>query len=617
MHFARSFVPMYSIFIPLQDTNSRMGATSACPGTHLCGTSDGLNEICDAIDFRVGDSRGRLAESKEDHIWKSGDAFLFNLNVHHRGPGHTDPNGKERVMLILTVSNRPTGPYFDKRQISLGTSYSLKWDMFGMTMKDLAVIETMLGFPRKVLRTMGIWKPKGNHKSHDVKWGWDYITVACSRIMNDQMGFRYEDLEVFVNKMSAFGPIVGYIFGYLPLEGQFDEERMTVETGWREYFRETSMRVIIVVGVIYAIACLVFFITSLLATGIKSTSRRFVKINATFGILLYGVFIYLSNTPWGHDILSGKAAEPLYSDKVPTRVTTVLPTKKDVLFSGRLHSPFLAGMNVIHDQQPGNAQFNYLLSQFSEAFPDNKNTLTDVQQHILSQISKEISDFGGRILKNDANGDWILTSQEGATNLIFEALVAKSNSIKEAISQELKFLLSECKHGRLRKTAMMKKHAMNSVEYMQRLLFAMKLPEKKKSASFTWNHRLYVPSLKTKSTNNTTKSNNHIDTTYEVKVGDFVEYLLEDEDAWFQGRVHSVKRTTKKVAIEFNDGDFMSNLSMSLVRPFKPYTPGDLILAGNMECIYTGVSAIGMAKCLLESGEIYSIDVDMISRPNV
>ena len=32
MHFARSFVPMYSLFIPLQDTTAKMGATSACPG---------------------------------------------------------------------------------------------------------------------------------------------------------------------------------------------------------------------------------------------------------------------------------------------------------------------------------------------------------------------------------------------------------------------------------------------------------------------------------------------------------------------------------------------------------------------------------------------------------
>ena len=32
MNYARSFVPMYSLFIPLQDTTKEMGATGSCPG---------------------------------------------------------------------------------------------------------------------------------------------------------------------------------------------------------------------------------------------------------------------------------------------------------------------------------------------------------------------------------------------------------------------------------------------------------------------------------------------------------------------------------------------------------------------------------------------------------
>ena len=127
MHYARSFVPMYSLFIPLQDTTPEMGATSACPGTHLCGEESLLTDVCEELNFQVSDTRGRLAKSEEEHTWKVGDGFLFNLNVYHRGPGHRDRNAIERVMLIMTFSNRPKGPYFDRRQMSLGTSYSSKW----------------------------------------------------------------------------------------------------------------------------------------------------------------------------------------------------------------------------------------------------------------------------------------------------------------------------------------------------------------------------------------------------------------------------------------------------------------------------------------------------------
>ena len=88
VHFSRSFVPMYSLFIPLQDTTSLMGATSACPGTHLCGDPSYLSNVCDKLNFQINDSRGRLAVEDNDHVWKMGDGFLMHLNTYHRGEFH-------------------------------------------------------------------------------------------------------------------------------------------------------------------------------------------------------------------------------------------------------------------------------------------------------------------------------------------------------------------------------------------------------------------------------------------------------------------------------------------------------------------------------------------------
>jgi hypothetical protein len=85
MHFARSFVPYYSLFIPLQDTSSSMGATSVCPGTHFCGKQNNLGDICETLGFQVSDT--------ETGVWKAGDGFLMHLNVYHRGPAHTDHTG--------------------------------------------------------------------------------------------------------------------------------------------------------------------------------------------------------------------------------------------------------------------------------------------------------------------------------------------------------------------------------------------------------------------------------------------------------------------------------------------------------------------------------------------
>jgi hypothetical protein len=49
--FGRTFVPSYTLFIPLQDTTYIMGASHLCPGSHLCSencevSSDDLKTCC-------------------------------------------------------------------------------------------------------------------------------------------------------------------------------------------------------------------------------------------------------------------------------------------------------------------------------------------------------------------------------------------------------------------------------------------------------------------------------------------------------------------------------------------------------------------------------------------
>jgi hypothetical protein len=117
--YARSFGPSYSIFIQLQNTTKEMGATAACPGSYYC-SGGSMDVYCDKDGFQV---------VGEDGHWNTGDALLMNMNSYHRGSAHIDPNGIDRVMLILTFVPRPN-KRAESRQMSQGITFSLRWDMW-------------------------------------------------------------------------------------------------------------------------------------------------------------------------------------------------------------------------------------------------------------------------------------------------------------------------------------------------------------------------------------------------------------------------------------------------------------------------------------------------------
>jgi ectoine hydroxylase-related dioxygenase (phytanoyl-CoA dioxygenase family) len=117
--YARSFGPSYSVFVQLQNTTKEMGATSACPGSYYC-SGGTMGEYCEEDGFQV---------VGEDGHWNTGDALLMNMNSYHRGSAHIDPNGIDRVMLILTFVPQPN-KRAESRQMSQGITFSLRWDMW-------------------------------------------------------------------------------------------------------------------------------------------------------------------------------------------------------------------------------------------------------------------------------------------------------------------------------------------------------------------------------------------------------------------------------------------------------------------------------------------------------
>ena len=88
--YARSFVPSYSLFVPLQDTTYEMGATHVCPGSHLCSESE---DICQEFgSFSVAGEGGG--------VWAMGNGALMNQQTYHRGMGFTQKGAPDRVVLM-------------------------------------------------------------------------------------------------------------------------------------------------------------------------------------------------------------------------------------------------------------------------------------------------------------------------------------------------------------------------------------------------------------------------------------------------------------------------------------------------------------------------------------
>ena len=609
MHYARSFVPMYSLFVPLQDTTAAMGATSACPGTHLCAVEDGLSEVCDGLNFQVADSRGRLAEKEEDHIWKTGDGFLMNLNSFHRGPGHTDPNGTERVMLIITISPRPQGPNFDRRQISLGTSYSCRWDMWGMTMKDLAIVDQIKGFPWKQLRTLGIYKPMGSHRNRDVLWGWDYLTVVCSRIVNEQFGFRYDDLETHNRRMKKKGKLAYYLFGFMP-EPDEEEEEMEGVDAWPEYFKGTAERCIETGQVVFGAFSVLYLIISLFQRNKLASVFRGVKISSTIG-LIGALYLYsMSRTLWAKDITSGVAKRspfiaPSDAAHVPRDVT--LPVKTDILYSATIHAPYLAGHNLIYNYQPGNYVYNELLSEYSVP----RHTPGFIVKDFISTIRKGLEEKRARFLQQNVYGDWEIMEEKDIISRIQKQMVVGSNSIMKSLDQEIGYLMSECRHGRRRETVLSRKHGQATLKKLEDSLFGIKLPKDAPKSEPNLIQRLFVPSVNTL---RETKSVEKISAD-SFKEGDIIEGFFQN-DGWFKGKVGSTTRR-KGMAIHFDDGDYQI-LSRKHVRRFEHLKVGEEVMFSNdqttVEVIIKYIFADGRITVLTEDGEEHEVDIREVRR---
>jgi len=224
---ARNFALHLSLFVPLQDATYAMGSTGICPGSQFCTEIDGwMEDRCMQVASGLEAVGSSANNNRTRHVWRAGDAVLMNQNTFHRGAAHTDRNGGERAIIVITFASRPresdgTLPEHptrtplpeisgiprrgdesvkvhargsnrlrdrhhgaETRILGLGTPLT----SFGYTLRDMAnPVQSMSRF-WSPLRCLGMAKPPEAH------WGWDFLASLPGRVATESHRLKRDDL---------------------------------------------------------------------------------------------------------------------------------------------------------------------------------------------------------------------------------------------------------------------------------------------------------------------------------------------------------------------------------------------------------------------------------------
>lgn len=438
VQYSRTFTHTYSLFIPLQDVTPEMGATDVCPGTHYCadGFDSDLPHICADYGFQV---------SSAHTPWKRGNGMLINQCTWHRGHAHTDPVATSRVVFILTFANRPN-PGVDHRQLSHGTYFHIRSDMYGHTFSDLQYSEKIMSWPFSILKSLGIWK------FHRAQWGWDLINVMTLRIANDENGYTFEDLVNFVD----YHPFAKWIPNFL--QGDVLEEG-----SWNGYIGGCIKNIGSFCLVSYVVVVIIYMGLSMLSV-ICGTSRLWTIGRIwTFTLLSHLLLLFtchnilriLSTTQWAKAIRVGTMyARPFSSYKhdmnpsafeITPNIPTTVPRRKDVLFGTRFDSRFIGSYNNFLDYHPGNLLWHNTIESYSSLH--YLNLPPSLQSQIAYRLSNSINVSGGRFLLQNEFGQWSEMRLSDVCERTKRRMFHRNNGIIYALDQEVSFLMADARFG--------------------------------------------------------------------------------------------------------------------------------------------------------------------------
>jgi ectoine hydroxylase-related dioxygenase (phytanoyl-CoA dioxygenase family) len=453
VQFGRAFGPSYSVFIQLQNTTKEMGATGCCPGTHFCSEGN-MEEFCSDNGFQLVNDNG---------VWSQGDALLMNMNSWHRGGAHTDPDGLDRVMLILTFVPKPV-ERAETRQLSQGITFSLRWDMWGHTLNDLANADTAMKQPWTTLRALGLYKSKS------ANWGIDYITSASIRTANKDNGFHPDDLEEFLSRGG---------FPFLPKWLQNYDIDWDAGESWPEFINGTKEKCKIFFSKVSKVAVVAYLVLGLLCAIFTQTKKRLITfrrtlIRAILMVSLAYILFYIAKskvdqTGWAKDILAGRRytstvdIDRQFAKQVIGPRT--YPTSIDVLIETRYGSEQLSLYNdFITKGHPGNVKFNEIVNSMSQIYKDSND---EFKEAIVENVAYRIFSNQGRFLYQGPDGYWIWLYDDGVYQYVRGELDITSNKLHSYLAKNIRHIASEYKYGKFRYSALSVRHAVPYLEILQ------------------------------------------------------------------------------------------------------------------------------------------------------
>lgn len=446
--YSRSFLHSYSLFIALQDTSQDLGATTVCPGTHVCADQD-LEELClehGAFEISTNGHTG------EDGLLYKGDALLFNQNIWHRGPQNVDPDGTDRFMFILTFASakdiKKAKHAQDLRRQGLGTYYYQRFNMWGTTYSMLKDATTTMIQPFAGLRALGFTKTRG------ITW----IHQFCQQFANGDEFYNDYELEDLKSKVFDFYKVPDYL------------QSTTADT-WEAFIPETLALWISFLAKMNAAAGMLYLLVcALIRVVAPSRGSQFPKVLllslGSVVLVALAVTKFMEQTELAQSVTTGDVfARPFSSSKKSKTSTitkssanymvgpTTFPERHDVLIATRFDADFLGSFNRFVDFHPGNRLWQELISE-AAALPHA--ALHDVAEYIVREINEhKESGLASRFLwQQPETGAWILMTEADAVKLTERALIEAKKPLAAKLSLGLKRRLADARFSSLQGTAM-------------------------------------------------------------------------------------------------------------------------------------------------------------------
>eukprot|EP00550_Attheya_septentrionalis_P011986 CAMPEP_0198303336 /NCGR_PEP_ID=MMETSP1449-20131203/56833_1 /TAXON_ID=420275 /ORGANISM="Attheya septentrionalis, Strain CCMP2084" /LENGTH=983 /DNA_ID=CAMNT_0044005823 /DNA_START=1544 /DNA_END=4495 /DNA_ORIENTATION=+ len=439
--YSRTFYHSYSFFITLQDTTSRMGATTICPGTHVCANPD-LEPIClnlprydhnnhtytytgtGAFEVSTNGQTGR-----DKGVLFQGDALLFNQNVWHRGATNQDPANPNtnRVVFILTFASSSAAAtrsssllstpssqrnkVGDRRQLGLGTYYYQRWNMWGHTLHDLKDAATRMVQPWGAFRSLGLsslwtWSSSLPRRATGHTWIEHFARQAANGV-DFYTPYELSDLIQYLDDE------IGYP-KFLQGTPKFQEESDDHPHVYERFLAESIQIWVSFVKTVYGVALGSYFLLIMILTlmssyynnghsglveetkvnekkqqpndqanWVVSFIRRIGLVHGCIGLIAYGLLLWIEQSDLALHVKSGDAFVK------PFPVEDFDSTNHDEFGGGSTATLFLIGPTTVpetHDVLFGtrfDAPFLASFNRFLDFHPGNEryNTLVSKYAH--------------------------------------------------------------------------------------------------------------------------------------------------------------------------------------------------------------------------------------------